>query len=73
MINDESQPESYQMSVYYNHGGVDHFDAVLHRTIPNVPMFEILTADELWSIIPFDSIKKISFDNKFTESRKVKE
>jgi hypothetical protein len=76
-------PDHYGMKVYYLNGTTEEFEVASHTVIDkvyertqegrrligpsSVPTLEFVTKDDVWSQIPYTSIRRMEFDKRFSK------
>ena len=64
---DDRLPDSYTITVLYLDGLKEDFEIAHHKIIEATNCLELVTKDDLWSLIPMTSIKKMMFDKNFSK------
>jgi hypothetical protein len=60
-------PDVYGLTIEYNAGGKETVEIASHKFITELRAFEYVTSDDLWELVPFESIKRIKFDKSFSK------
>lgn len=60
-------PDSYSITIDYLTGGSERFDCASYQYIKDLNILELVLKEDIWVVIPFSSIKKFSFDKRFSK------
>lgn len=60
-------PDNYELAVDYITGGTDKFEVAAHYHVKDLNLIRFVTKNDKWSEIPFASIKKISYDDRYSK------
>lgn len=66
---DPKLPDHYGMEVFYHDGASDKFSAIGHGTVEGI--LSILTKENLYRLIPTNSIKKIEMDKDYSTVKQL--
>lgn len=66
-------PDFYGVTVYYKEGGSEKFKIATKYYSSEFNYLELRTAEDKFIVIPFNSIRKMEFDGKFTKIVQLKE
>ncbi len=65
-------PDIYGITLFYLDGTKEELKIASHAFLKDTKFFEYVTEDDFWSVVPFDSLKKISFDKNFSKMLALK-
>jgi hypothetical protein len=65
-------PDSYGLKILYLDGTSEEASIAHHKILSGLGVFEYVTTDDLWNLIPISSIKKVSFDKNFSKLMALK-
>jgi hypothetical protein len=65
-------PDSYGIKILYLDGSSEDALVAQHRFLKDTNIFEFVTKDDFWTVVPFSAIKKILFDKSFSKIVELK-
>jgi len=60
-------PDYWGIKIYYINGKSEEIEG-MHKVISETGTIEILSSDDVWSLIPIANIQRIEFDKRFSEA-----
>ena len=70
---DQDLPDSYGIDVQYLVGKDESFEVASHKIIKDTRLLEIVTTDDVWHLIPLNSIRCLNFDKRFSKIIAIKQ
>lgn len=64
---DPELPDHYGADIFYITGGSEKIEVASHAILKNAEVFEILTKDDEWVLLPLAGIKKIVLDKRWSK------
>jgi len=64
---DQEIPDSFGLTIHFHSGAKEEHQVTTYKFIQELRLFEFATQDDLWTMIPMESIKKIEGDRAFSK------
>lgn len=65
-------PDGYELKIHYLTGKVETYQVASHAIVKEWNALEFVTRDDLWSLVPMNSVARFEFDKDWSKTREIR-